>query len=186
MPDLPDSRPVSQLVQGPVQQPATISGRRMTVLVLATLLVTGLLFYWVTTAYGTYNAARRQTDRTWRTLATALDKRYEQYEAAIKRAAAEEKIDRAAADRWQAARDRFKRTTLAAHQVEAARTLEASIAALPRSERLPDDDAPQLREPYTDYVAAVQNQRQVARHAGSRLLKLMLSLPEPLEFSLAE
>jgi hypothetical protein len=145
-----------------------------------------VLFYWVTTAYGTYNAARRQTDRSWRTLAMALDQRYEHYEAAIERAAAEEAIDRAAAERWQAARDSFSRTTLTAHQVEAAQTLEATIATLPRPYRLPEDDSPQLRELYNDYVAAVQNQHKVAQHAGSRLLKLMLNLPEPPEFSLAD
>ncbi|MGN6547894.1 MAG: hypothetical protein ACTHK7_22865 [Aureliella sp.] len=179
-----DLNPASARSSAP--RPATISGRRMTVVVLITLLATGLLFYWVTTSYGTYNAARRQTDRTWRALAAVLDERYQQYDARLAQALAEKQIDAATEQRWKETRDSFSRTTLAGHQVEAAQTLEAAIAQLPPALRLPEDDSPELHKLTGDYAAAVATQRQVGQTAGSRMLKLMLSLPEPPEFKLAE
>ncbi len=54
-----------------------LSGKRLTITLMIVLLSTGGLFYWVTMAYSSYNAARRQTDREWRELATLLEARYE-------------------------------------------------------------------------------------------------------------
>ena len=169
----------------PSPAPATMSGKRITVVVLITLLLTGFLFYWVATSYASYNAARRQTDRSWRELAVLLGERYRQYDAQVDQALAEKELDAEQAERWRSARDSFSRTTLISHQAEAAQTLEAVIAQLPASFRLPEQDSPRVRELSSLYSSAAERQMEVGGSSGSQMLKLMLHLPDPPHFSLA-
>lgn len=165
----------------------TVSGKRMTLVVLITMLVTGGLFYWVTTAYGTYNASRRQTDIAWRSLATVLDARYKQYDEAVTSAASTGSIEGLTSERWQVARDAFSRTTLSSHQIAAARDLEKIVEMLPAELRdAASDNADSLKSSADNYAKAVAIQRSVGHKTGSQLLKQMLVLPDPAEFQLAQ
>ena len=185
---VPSAGRVQQAVEqsGSAYLPGGISGKRMTIVVLLTLLVTGVLFYWVTMAYTEYNAARRETDRTWRELAPELDRRYQAIDDRLARADETLQITPEFAQQWRETRDAFSRTSQALRQIQAAERLEALIATLPLELRDVQPPASRLAQLTSKYSVAAAKQRAVGATSGSRLLKLMLSLPEPTEFRLAE
>ena len=166
--------------------PAAVSGKRMTVVVLLTLLITGGLFYWVTLAYSAYNAARRETDRTWRELAPELSLRYRDLDRSIAEANDAREIDPQSLYKWAAARDAFSGTSQSLGQIEAAQTLEQLVASMPARVRGSQRPSPELERLAANYSSAATNQRAVGHRAGSRLLKTMLNLPDPPEFQITE
>ncbi len=154
-----------------------ISGKRLTVVVVATLLTTGFFFYWLTTAYAAHNAARRETERRWRELATVLAERYRALDGVIAKGVDSREVDMRLGERWRSLRDRFSGTGLSVQQAAAAEELETLMSQLPAS--LADEPTETLREASHRYTAAVEHQKQLGRTAGSRMLKLMLNLPDP-------
>ena len=191
--------------------PTTISGQRMTIVVLLVLGLSGALFYWVTTAYSGYNAARRHTDRIWRDLASQLEPRYRRWDKQIAQAVDAHQLDMRIGERWHSARERFSATTLAYPQIEAAQALEQILVSLPTEARPKAADTSQSSAPqpaaqpastsptnsqqsnslqvgadqsldYQPFLTAVAAQRAVGQTLGSRMLKLMLNLPDPPTF----
>ena len=166
--------------------PATraFSGKRLTIVLLIVLLSTGGLFYWVTTSYSTYNAARRQTDRDWRELATLLESRYAAIDQRIAQAAAQQNIDDKLLAEWRAARDTFKGTGISGLQIASAEKVESVIDQLPKSIDASDTLSPELSSSLEKYESSAKKQREIGGTTGSRLLKIMLNLPDPKDISL--
>ena len=169
-------------------QPASvISGKLLTVGLLVVLLTTGGLFYWFTTSYANYNAARRQTERAWRTLVVELDLRYRQWDIAVARGVDANAIDMRLGERWRTARDRFMGTALPAIQIPAAQAIEQLIDEIPdqiTSDGPPDrSKAVELSE---DYAQSASQQYDTGKSTGSRMLKLILNLPDPPTFELSK
>ncbi len=161
------------------------SGKRLTVVLLLVLLSTGGLFYWVTTAYGSYNATRRQTDRDWRELASALELRYQAFDKRVATGVSDQTVDPKLAEQWRAARDAFVGTGIVSLQVDAARQVEQLIDQLPgplQQEPVSDD----LSSALAQYQQSSVHQREVGSSLGSKVLKLLLNLPDPHEFSLTK
>lgn len=167
-----------------------VSGKVLTVVMILILLATGGLFYGFTTAYANYNAARRQTERCWRELATILDLRYRRWDVVIDRSVEAGKVAPQTVERWRAGRDRFSGTALPAQQVPAAQSLEELIGLLPSelSSELPADAKGngELKKLTDEYSQAFANQKRVGQSLGSRMLKLLLNLPDPSEFGVME
>lgn len=178
-----DSRPsnASQVPKAP-----GVSGKRLTVVTLIALLVTGALFYWVATSYATYNAARRQTDAAWRALAIDLDARYRAFDSGVARGVESGSIDAPAGTSWRNTLDAFSGTSLSVHQIQAARDLEAIIQSLPGELKPSIEQSNELKSHATQYASAAAHQRAVGQSAGSLLIKRMLVLPDPLDFQIAE
>ncbi|MCC6511639.1 MAG: hypothetical protein IT423_21245 [Pirellulaceae bacterium] len=164
--------------------PASLSGRRVTLVLLAILLGTGGLFYWVTVAYGAYNAARRQTDSTWHTLATELDLRYRSIDKRVAQGVDATEIDMRLGEKWRVARDKFSGTSLNSLQITAACELEELIDQLPKPAMAQPASDP-LQRALEDFNQAANAQRNVGQTAGSKLLKLLLNLPDPPKFELS-
>lgn len=159
----------------------SLSGKRMTIVLMLILLSTGGLFYWVTTAYSVYNAARRQTDRDWRELATLLETRYRELDQRITEANPSV-VDPQLRDDWKAARDQFQGTGISRLQIDSAEKVEAIVARLPES--LATTPSAELAGARAKYDQSAQQQRAIGQTAGSKLLKVMLNLPDPKDFAL--
>lgn len=162
----------------------SLSGKRLTIVLMIILLGTGGLFYWVTTAYTTYNAARRQTDRDWRALATLLENRYREFDQRITAAVEQQKIEAQLGEQWRAARDAFTGTGISDRQIESATKVEAVIDSLPDSIAAGQSESAELKQAVEKYELSAQQQRQIGQTAGSKLLKIMLNLPDPKDIEL--
>lgn len=162
----------------------SLSGKRLTIVLMIILLSTGGLFYWVTTAYTTYNAARRQTDRDWRALATLLENRYREFDQRISAAVEQQKVDAQLGDQWRVARDAFTGTGISDRQIESATKVEAVIDSLPDSIANGQSESDELKQAAEKYELSAQHQRQIGQTAGSKLLKIMLNLPDPKDIKL--
>ena len=187
--DLPLSNAASGSVAEPSltsAEPPSISGKRLTITVLIALLITGGLFFWVATAYGTYNAARRQTDRAWRELAPELRMRYRALDASIAEAVGDERLEPDIAAKWTAAHDTFSGTSQSRFQLVAAQKLEQLVAGLPSELRTQHPISLRAAELARAHAEAAAHQRAVGQTWGSRLLKSMLYLPEPEDLVLVE
>ena len=161
----------------------SFSGKRLTIVLMIVLLGTGGLFYWVTTAYTTYNAARRQTDRDWRELATLLEARYRTIDERI--ASVEQpNLDKQLVDDWRSARDSFTGTGISGLQIQSAEKIESVIERLPDSIPAKDTLGEDLKNAVAKYEVSANHQRAVGQTLGSRLLKVMLNLPDPTDIVL--
>ncbi len=159
----------------------SFSGKRLTIVLMIVLLATGGLFYWVTTSYSTYNAARRQTDRDWRELATLLEVRYRTINERVATVA-----DESIARQWRTARDQFTATGISQLQIQSAREAEAVIGELPQTVTTEDTVSEELKLAVDKYEQSADHQRAVGRTLGSRLLKVMLNLPDPIDIELMQ
>ena len=159
------------------------SGKRLTIVLMIVLLSTGGLFYWVTTAYTTYNAARRQTDRDWRELATLLETRYRKLDERLA-SVGEPNLDKQLIEDWRAARDTFTGTGISGLQIQSAEKVEAVIERLPDAISAKDTLGDELNSALVKYEESAKHQRAVGQTLGSRLLKVMLNLPDPKDIVL--
>lgn len=166
--------------------PGGLPGKGLTVTLLLVLAISGAMFYWVTTAYSDYNAARRETDRTWRAMAVELDVRYRHFDNQFEQAFANKTIDAEVAGDWRRNRDAFARTAQSTRQIEEAQKLEDTIEVLSHNVVVPAVGTAHLHQLADLYEQAAGQQRTLGRSAGSRLLKSMLNLPEPEPFRLAQ
>lgn len=161
----------------------SVSGKRLTIVLMIVLLSTGGLFYWVTTSYSAYNAARRQTDRDWRELATLLETRYRILDQRIG-PADQPTVEAKLSQEWRAARDAFTGTGISSLQVESAEKVESVIERLPDSVAASETVSDELKSALGKYEKSARHQREMGSTAGSRLLKIMLNLPDPKDIQL--
>ncbi len=173
--------------------PRAIPGKPLTLVVLAVLGTCGFFFYAVVNSYAAYNAARRQTDSSWRELAGKLDIRYRQLDRLIAKGVDGGTIDMRLGEKWRSVRDAFSGTSLSNQQTAAACELESLLAQMPQQVIASDAETDSGAKPTSElieavekYQAAAANQREIGQTAGSRLLKSMLILVEPPKFELAE
>lgn len=159
----------------------SLSGKRLTIVLMIVLLSTGGLFYWVTTSYSVYNAARRQTDRNWRELATLLESRYRTVDVRLS-AAEQPAIDTALVEQWRSARDQFTGTGISGLQMDSAVKVEAVLSQLPETVVAATEPSEELKSAIAKYDQSAIAQRAIGKTAGSRLLKVMLNLPDPKDF----
>lgn len=164
--------------------PKVISGKLLTTAMLVILLATGGLFYAFTTAYANYNAARRQTERCWRELADELNQRYQRLDLEIARSVDAGQVEINMREQWRSTRDRFSGTSLSSHQIAAAQALEALVGQLQLKIQLNEQEANTYKKLAEEYSLASSKQTRVGQSLGSRMLKLLLNLPDPPEFVL--
>lgn len=158
-----------------------LSGRRVTLCVLAALvLVAGGVSYALFT-YNRIDFARAQSADAWRELADQLAGRYRRAENAIARGVDKREIDMKWGEKFRLAVDRFRTTAQSTLQFAAACELEDLL----RSQQMRLEVSAGLRDAVAEYNVRRAVERSALDSWGGRFLSMFLQFPEPVDLDLA-
>lgn len=158
-----------------------MSGRRVTSVVLASLLIVGGWLSYTLWTYNRIDVARANTAQSWRQLAEQLSVRYRGAESQIAAGVDERQIDMEFGERFRLAMDRFRTTAQSEPQFEAARELEDLLA----EKRIPAKSSGDLSAAVDQFNAKIDSESRVIDSVGGRFLSLFLHFQPSVKMELA-
>jgi hypothetical protein len=161
-----------------------LSGKKLTILIVACLLVVGATLAYVLAAYSRLDRAREQTETAWRSVAALLDDRYRGVESRIFATESREQPGE-----LSVILDQFRTSSQRRVQQSRAMQVESWLAAnyaestadaihLPVAE-------PALTTAISELNQAQAQERSILESPGGRLLDLFLDFQRPEAFELA-
>ncbi len=93
-------------------------------------------------------------------------------------------MDAALQEEWRSVRDAYTGTGIRGLQIDSAIQAESIIGRLPVAISASQPPSEELVKAITKYDQSAERQRAIGQTAGSRLLKIMLNLPDPKSFAL--
>lgn len=166
-----------------------ISGKRLTLAVLATLIGTGLLLTYTLYVYSQLDEARKRADAQWREVATLLDSRYRGAELAVAKGVDSGAVKMEFGEQFRLAIDGFRTTSDSTKQQQTAVKLEQLLAS--EAARLSiggaDSAAPlksetPLLKSVEQYNADTAEITRILGTPGGKILDVFLGIPTPTPF----
>ena len=171
----------------PLPAPPGVSGKRVTGVVVAGLLIVGVTLSYALWTYNRLEAARSVSAAQWRGVAEQLSLRYRGVEKAIAAGVDERRVKMEFGESFRLAVDAFRTTALPEPQRAAAERIEALLDSpelAPLAGQLPPV-APAAQQAVVEYNLAQATEKRLLESWGGRLLNIFFRFPEPRPFELA-
>ncbi len=175
---------MSRPEQDPLSQPTNpgISGRKLTIAVVAALVIVGASLSFTLWSYNRIQTSRKQMEGAWTNVVDRLSERYQSAERLIADAIDERQMDMRLGERFRLEIDRFRSSVQPSVQLEAAQQLESLLDEAGQAIGS-DASTSKLVAGFNDAVGAYE--RELDSWGGS-LVSAFLNLPEPNRLELGQ
>lgn len=158
-----------------------VSGKRLTVVLLLSLVLGGAGISYVLWTYNRIDSARRATEASWHAMVDDLAGRYRMLELEVAKRTDETTFDMAKAERFRLAIDGFRTTAQPELQVPYAQEIESCLEGA----KFVSDPESALSQAVADYNAAIEAHQNLIGSPAGRFLGIFLNFPESKELKLA-
>ncbi|QDV22768.1 hypothetical protein [Aureliella helgolandensis] len=169
----------------PNTPPPGVSGRRITAIVILSLVVGGAFLSYELWSYNRLDAARAATQQAWRSLTDPLSQRYRKIELAVAERVDSESLDMAWAEKFRLTVDRFRTTALPDLQFQTSQELEELLSVSTLSPEVLQTENVQLADALRSYNRTLDQERQLLHSPACKFLGIFLKFNEPVELQLA-
>lgn len=179
------------------QTAAGLSGRRVTLVVVCSLLLVMIFVGYCLWVFNHLERSREQAVAAWRGVASELSLRNYAFEKVIAQGVDSQLIDIARGEKFRLSVDRFSTTTQIDKQIDAAQEVELRVQVIRKTLANRPEAAdlikewdpiaikpPRLSSALDAYADVVQKQKELLSSIGGRVLLLFVRLTQPREFQI--
>lgn len=158
-----------------------MSGKSVTLGVLAGLLIVGGWLSYCLWCYQKLDDARADSKVAWRGLAEVLLARYSAAELKVASGVDDESLSMASGEKFQLALDRFRTTSQHSLQQQSATEMESLLSEF----ELGNQPSTSLQDLLVAFNSASSTEEQVLNQPGTRFLSMFMKFQQPIQVELA-